>query len=144
MKRKIFIAALALTSACLIFSGCKKKTAQNPFTQKEESGQFGNKVKALTPEEIIEKQTKEKLTMENFGITNEMSQQLPAAAFKERTDVKYGTVEHKTYYSNTCRMERPFSILLPASYDGQKKYPVVYFQHGIFGDENCIIQDDNN
>ena len=58
------------------FPGCKKKPAQNPFTQKEESGQFGNKVKALTPEEIIEKQTKEKLTMENFGITNEMSGQL--------------------------------------------------------------------
>lgn len=58
--------------------------------------------------------------------------------------VNYGKIDHVTYYSNTCKMERAFSILLPASYDGEKKYPVVYFQHGIFGDENCIIRDENN
>lgn len=62
----------------------------------------------------------------------------------ENSTAKYGTVKHETYYSNTCRMERPFSILLPSSYDGVKKFPVVYFQHGIFGDENCLIHDENN
>ncbi len=145
MKRMFLLASLVLAvTTCFVFAGCKKKPSENPFTQKEDSGQFGKKVHVLTEEEIIEKQTKEKLAMENFGIINEMSQQLPAAAFKERTDVQYGTVKHETYYSKTCRMERPFNILLPAGYDGQKKYPVVYFQHGIFGDENSIIQDDNN
>ena len=145
MKKKLLLAGLVLvTTTCLVFPGCKKKPAENSSAQKEVSGQFGNKVKTLTAEEINEKQNKEKLAMENFGITNEMSQQLPAAAFKERTDVKYGTVKHETYYSNTCRMERPYNILLPASYDGVKKYPVVYFQHGIFGDENSMIMDDNN
>jgi enterochelin esterase-like enzyme len=145
MKRMFLLASLVLAvTTCFVFAGCKKKPTENPFTQKEDSGQFGKKVHVLTEEEIIEKQTKEKLAMENFGIINEMSQQLPAAAFKERTDVQYGTVKHETYYSKTCRMERPFNILLPAGYDGQKKYPVVYFQHGIFGDENSIIQDDNN
>ena len=145
MKKKLLLAGLVLvTTTCLVFPGCKKKPAENSPAQKEVSGQFGNKVKTLTAEEINEKQNKEKLAMENFGITNEMSQQLPAAAFKERTDVKYGTVKHETYYSNTCRMERPYNILLPASYDGVKKYPVVYFQHGIFGDENSMIMDDNN
>ena len=145
MKKKLLLASLVLvTTTCLVFPGCKKKPAENSSAQKEVTGQFGNKVKTLTAEEINEKQNKEKLAMENFGITNEMSQQLPAAAFKERTDVKYGTVKHETYYSNTCRMERPYNILLPASYDGVKKYPVVYFQHGIFGDENSMIMDDNN
>ena len=145
MKRMFLLASLVLAvTTCFVCAGCKKKPTENPFTQKEDSGQFGKKVHVLTEEEIIEKQAKEKLAMENFGIINEMSQQLPAAAFKERTDVQYGTVKHETYYSKTCRMERPFNILLPAGYDGQKKYPVVYFQHGIFGDENSIIQDDNN
>ena len=145
MKRIFLLASLVLAATtCFVFAGCKKKTTENPFTQNEDSGQFGKKVHVLTEEEIIEKQTKEKLAMENFGINNEMSQQLPSAAFKERTDVQYGTVKHETYYSKTCRMERPYNILLPASYDGQKKFPVVYFQHGIFGDENSIIQDDNN
>lgn len=63
---------------------------------------------------------------------------------KRRDNVAYGKVEHKTYYSKTCGMERPFNILLPASYDGVKKFPVVYFQHGIFGDENCMVNDVNN
>ena len=70
--------------------------------------------------------------------------QLSLSECGELPEVKYGTIKHETYYSNTCRLERPFNILLPASYDGVKKYPVVYFQHGIFGDENCMIFDDNN
>ena len=61
-----------------------------------------------------------------------------------RPDLEYGTVTHVTYHSKTCNAERPFNILLPASYDGEKKYPVIYFQHGIFGDENCMIHDGNN
>lgn len=59
-------------------------------------------------------------------------------------DVKYGTVKHVMYHSEVCKMDRWYSILLPASYDGVKKYPVVYFQHGIFGDESCIINDKAN
>ncbi len=77
-------------------------------------------------------------------IVNELSKQVPLEECKESSNIKYPSLKHETYYSNTCRMERPFSILLPAGYDGQKKYPVVYFQHGIFGDENCMVGDDNN
>lgn len=58
--------------------------------------------------------------------------------------VALGTVSHVTYHSNTCGRDRGFSILLPASYDGKKKFPVVYFQHGIFGDEFCMINDGKN
>ena len=82
--------------------------------------------------------------MDAFEIVNEMSEFCPDSICESRQDVAYGTVEHVTYYSKTCRMERAFSILLPADYDGVKKYPVVYFQHGIFGDENCIVNDENN
>ena len=129
---------LIFTAACiLLLFSCSKKT-KNPFT--EQTGQFSLQQAQGTQTA----QLQEALTMENLEIKDEMSAQLSTIACKERADVKYGTVKHETYYSNTCRMERPFSILLPASYDGTKKYPVVYFQHGIFGDENCMIQDDNN
>lgn len=58
--------------------------------------------------------------------------------------VNYGKVDHVTYHSNTCGLDRGFSILFPPSYDGKKKFPVVYFQHGIFGDEYCMINDEKN
>lgn len=70
----------------------------------------------------------------------------PAEVMACRDNVEYGKVDHVKYYSNTCKMDRYFSILLPAGYNSEdeKKYPVVYFQHGIFGDENCIINDGEN
>jgi len=78
-------------------------------------------------------------------ITNGYAGDCPSEYADFRLDgVNYGKIDHVIYHSNTCKMDRPFSILLPASYDGVKKYPVVYFQHGIFGDENCIIRDENN
>lgn len=58
--------------------------------------------------------------------------------------VQYGTVEHITYQSVTTGLERGTNVLLPANYSNDKKYAVLYFLHGIFGDENSLIGDDNN
>lgn len=62
----------------------------------------------------------------------------------KQPDVQYGTVEHITYQSVTTGMERGANVLLPADYSADKKYAVLYFQHGIFGDENTLIEDENN
>ena len=62
----------------------------------------------------------------------------------KRMGVAYGTVEHITYQSETTGLERGANVLLPAGYTTEKKYPVLYFQHGIFGDENSLIKDANN
>lgn len=59
-------------------------------------------------------------------------------------DITYGTVEHITYQSKTTGLERGANILLPANYSAEKQYPVMYFLHGIFGDENTLISDGNN
>lgn len=56
----------------------------------------------------------------------------------------YGTKEHFTYESKTTGTTRGANILLPGDYDPAKEYPVLYFLHGIFGDENAIINDNNN
>ena len=92
-----------------------------------------------------EKKSPEKIDyLSKNAVQDEMAPQLSFDVYKTRTGVKYGMVKHENYYSKTCKMERGFSILLPASYDGQKKFPVIYFQHGIFGDEYGIINDSNN
>ncbi|MCR5683937.1 MAG: esterase family protein [Lachnospiraceae bacterium] len=61
-----------------------------------------------------------------------------------RDNVSYGEFIHDTYYSETCGMERGCSILLPADYSEDKKYPVLYLLHGIFGDEYSFSGDKNN
>ena len=61
-----------------------------------------------------------------------------------KADRTYGTVEHVTYHSETTGLDRGANILLPPGYSKDKKYPVLYFLHGIFGDEYCLINDGNN
>ena len=92
----------------------------------------------------IEHQEKKMEKIEREFISNGYAIDCPEEYKAVREGVTYGTVIHKTYYSKTCKMERPCSILLPPSYSESKKYPVVYFQHGIFGDENCMINDGSN
>lgn len=68
----------------------------------------------------------------------------PGRVLAERTDVNYGEYTHGTYYSKTCGMERGYSILLPADYSEDRKYPVLYLLHGIFGDEYSFTREPAN
>ncbi|MCQ2242330.1 alpha/beta hydrolase [Treponema sp.] len=77
-------------------------------------------------------------------IKNGYAVDCPDNVKEKRLELLYGTLKHETYFSNTCQRTRGFTIMLPQSYDGEKKYPVVYFQHGIFGDENCMVYDQKN
>ena len=61
-----------------------------------------------------------------------------------RSDAAYGKTEHFTYESTTCGRTRGANILLPPGYSQEKQYPVLYFLHGIFGDENSMLGDSNN
>ena len=63
----------------------------------------------------------------------------PAEISLKRNDAAYGNVTHIEYDSTTTGCKRGANILLPADYDTGKSYPVLYFLHGIFGDENSMI-----
>ena len=82
--------------------------------------------------------------VEKSQINNEIAGDCPVEVSEQRAKLDYGKTEHVNYHSETCGLTRGFTIYLPSSYDGNKKFPVMYFQHGIFGDENCIIFDQNN
>lgn len=62
----------------------------------------------------------------------------PGSSIDMRPGVAYSSFQHKTYYSSTTKSNRGFNILLPANYNPQKQYPVLYVLHGIFGDENSM------
>ena len=79
-----------------------------------------------------------------FVLDGEIEERCPAMYEAKRADVKYGEFIHDVYYSNTCQMERGYSILLPADYSEEKNYPVLYLLHGIFGDEYSFSNDGSN
>lgn len=56
-------------------------------------------------------------------------------------EIPMGTLNHLTYKSEYCGMQRGVNIFLPADYDESKQYPVVYFLHGIFGNEYSMTSD---
>ncbi|MCQ2218268.1 MAG: hypothetical protein MJZ33_07260 [Paludibacteraceae bacterium] len=54
-----------------------------------------------------------------------------------------GTMQSISYYSNIARKMKNADVLLPKNYDPNKKYPVMYVNHGIFGTEKSM-QDESN
>ncbi len=62
----------------------------------------------------------------------------------EKAGVNYGTLEKKSYYSNFCGRNKPYNVLLPANYDKNKKYPVLYVMHGYWEDQDRMILTGND
>lgn len=56
-----------------------------------------------------------------------------------KSGVTYGNVIKTTYYSTTCEKNRPVNIVLPANYDESKEYPVLYVLHGIYNNQNTMM-----
>ncbi len=55
-------------------------------------------------------------TVAEFEINGDIEERCPIKYDTKRNDVSYGEFVHATYYSETCGMERGYSILLPADY----------------------------
>lgn len=61
-------------------------------------------------------------------------------AVDEKSDTQYGTFEKVTFTSAVCGgRSKSFNVLLPANYDKNKKYPVLYTLHGYWGDEDALL-----
>ena len=58
---------------------------------------------------------------------------------QEKAGVQYGTVKSATYYSTTCKRNKPYNILLPANYSADKQYPVLYVMHGYWENQDRMI-----
>ena len=68
---------------------------------------------------------------------SEVNQYVPPIGYDKLIEsVDYGTISKVEYYSKNIKTKRKFNIWLPANYNENKKYPVLYLLHGIGGDEN--------
>ncbi|KAG4090622.1 alpha/beta-hydrolase [Neocallimastix lanati (nom. inval.)] len=65
----------------------------------------------------------------------------PEEFLQKKEGVEYPTVKNLTYYSTTTKSERPLHVLLPPSYDGKKKFPVVYLLHGVMTNGEFMLQE---
>ena len=68
----------------------------------------------------------------------------PDSSHQEKAGVQYGTVKSGSYYSTTCKRNKPYNILLPANYDESKKYPVLYCMHGYWENQDRMIYKGNS
>jgi enterochelin esterase-like enzyme len=60
---------------------------------------------------------------------------VPEGFDRKKPDVKYGEIKTISYYSTTTENNRNATLILPPSFDGTKKFPVLYLLHGIGGNE---------
>lgn len=70
-----------------------------------------------------------------------MTNSVPSSATNSITGTDYGTLQEITYYSSTAAKNKKANVLLPAGYSANQTYPVMYVNHGIFGDHNSMLDD---
>ena len=69
---------------------------------------------------------------------NILSGKLPAKVKKKDENADYGKWVTKSYYSRTAERQTKMNVLLPAYYDKEKSYPVLYLLHGYYDDQNWM------
>lgn len=67
----------------------------------------------------------------------------PVGTNDKKPGISYGAFHKITYYSRTTHSDRQANILLPPDYSPARKYPVLYFLHGIFCDEDSLTSASN-
>lgn len=132
-----------IISLLLVFLGmlslCACTTSQTPPEQNlsSETPQKDVTESAVSSENVTASSAFDPYAIQNqYDIGEEM--------FEKRDDVDYGTIlKDVTYYSTTAGDEKQCNILLPAGYDENGQYPVMYVFHGFGGDHSDQIDDDS-
>lgn len=75
--------------------------------------------------------------LENWG-RSILTGTLPEKIDKKDEYVDYGKWVTKSYYSETAERKTKVNVLLPAYYDKERTYPVLYLLHGYYNDENWM------
>lgn len=148
MKRTMGCLVLSLT-LCTALSGCndnkKQLTQQGAVEVIETMPDETEKGVDSTMNETNETTSKE-IENEEIGTPTvedsvNMDALCPEEISSRRDSVTYPEAIHTTYHSNATGLERGVNVLLPNGYTEEKKYPVLYVLHGIFGDEYTLIND---
>lgn len=119
MKRLFRLAAAAM-SMCMLLSSCGAPSGVPDDGGIDENADYMEEAKEF---------------MSKF----EYEIECPVGLKYRKDGVGYGEMVKTSYYSKTCEKDRNVNIYLPDGYSKKKKYPVLYILHGIFGDENSMV-----
>lgn len=120
----------------------EKEMKNDEFTNEEKSMMAGKSTQSETKEVNPKADDTEKDTGNLIEINGkEIAIFSDMTLNSQKADTEYSQLNHVTFYSTTCEKEHGMNIQLPASYNTEKKYPVLYVLHGIFGDEYSMCGD---
>lgn len=127
MKQPLSLFIAASVTAAVLLSACQQPQSSVAETTAVTTKQAATEAEPATVDLYAEEN--------RYDIPDEM--------FEKRGDVDYGTIQKDvTYYSTTAGDNKQFNILLPAGYDENQRYPVMYVFHGFGGSHNNQIDDD--
>ncbi|MCR4796382.1 MAG: carbohydrate binding domain-containing protein [Ruminococcus sp.] len=103
------------------------------------------KIKEFPVNEPVVVPGQQKYTCEELTekVQSELVNNEPSSSHQEKSGVQYGTIKKENYFSKKANKNKPYNILLPANYDPNKKYPVLYVLHGFFENEDRMITKGN-
>ena len=142
MKRtRILTVTLVITAVLSVVScGDKNNRKRNDImdVNEQQKKEMAEGVAVKTEENVASiERTVEVETVQVGDKTFEMY--CPFVLNLRKPGEKIGEKISTKYYSKTCEKERNVIISLPANYSSEKKYPVLYVLHGIFGDEKSMV-----
>jgi len=144
-KSRLLISALAVTAVLsLVSCGNKnnKKEDSKMDVNEQQKKEMAEGVVSKT-EETPKAETKVEIETVQVG-DKTFEMYCPAVMNIRKPGEKIGEKISTKYYSKTCEKERNVIISLPADYTTEKKYPVLYVLHGIFGDEKSMVGSDSS
>ncbi len=72
------------------------------------------------------------------SVKSAVSERLPAGLDTVKSGVDYGSMQTYSYYSTTRERQTNVNVLLPAGYNEQETYPVLYMLHGYWDNEDTL------
>ena len=138
-KMKLIMICLLAMILCIACGNKDPETTVTSSEQKKEDEMKSTEEPAKQEELTVTSTPTPTPTTAPLTDENGMTIFCPSTLLNKRSDVTYGTFVREQYYSEYCKRDRYYTILLPADYTPEKKYPVVYLLHGIFGDEKSFM-----
>ena len=143
MKKTALIKKIGILLATgLLLAGCATDSQASQTMQEEEQTMSNNPI-----DEAIALETSK--VDETPVSTSAEEERIPTAEISDKIPIKYinlrvvdcGKIEKITYTSHDyfgdgAEVEKAANVYLPAGYDPEKQYNVLYLMHGIGGDEN--------
>lgn len=129
MKRRICISLMI--SAAVLLAACDSTVSVPSETE--------NFTETSSAEQTEATQEQEEIGMEKY---EDMITELPPDGYdSDREGISYPEFKKYSYYSHTAERDTNVNVLLPADYDENKEYPVLYILHGFWDSEDWMARD---